>query len=85
MQREKMIRERNWNNKPASCAWLAATVEKTKEPLYPKSGFSGLTIVANYSHAYITKGVRQSIAMLARNCALRLVVNLHGYEVEVQQ
>ncbi len=53
--------------------------------MYPKSGFSGLTIVADYSHAYITKGVRQSIAMLARNCALRLVVNLHGYEVEVQQ
>jgi hypothetical protein len=52
--------------------------------LYPKLGSSGLAIVDDYTHAYITKGAIQSIAMLARNYALRLVVDLHGYEVEVQ-
>ncbi len=41
--------------------------------------------LVDYSHAYTTKGARQSIAMLARNYALKLVADLHGYEVEVQQ
>ncbi len=80
-----MRRERNQNNKRASCAQLATTVEKTKGFLYPKSRSSGLAIVADYNHAYTTKGVKQLIAMLVKNCDLKLVVNLHGYEVEVQQ
>ncbi len=80
-----MRRERNWNNKQSSCARLVAAIEKTKKPLYPNSGFSGLATVVDYSHAYITKGVKQSIAMFTRNFSLRLVADLHGYEVEVQQ
>jgi hypothetical protein len=79
-QREELKKEKNRKHKQASCARLATANDKTKGLLLSTSTSNGSS---ECNCTFFAQVARQSIAILARNYALQLVQDLHGYELEL--
>jgi len=77
-QREELRKEKNRKHKQR--ARLATANDKTKGLLLSTSTSNGSS---ECNRTFFAQVARQSIAILARNYALQLVQDLHGYELEL--